>query len=72
MKSFSNSDNKSKGILDLVHLDICGPMPIPSLSGYMYYVIFINDLSQKTWIYLLKSKNETFNIFKEFRSLVEN
>ena len=37
---FSGSDNRSKGILDLVHLDLCGPMTVASLSGYLYYVIF--------------------------------
>jgi hypothetical protein len=31
--SFSNNDNRSKGILDLVHTDLCGPMKIASLSG---------------------------------------
>jgi len=25
-KSFSNSNKRSKGILDLIRLDICGPM----------------------------------------------
>jgi hypothetical protein len=53
---FSNSDNRSKGILDLIHSDLCGPMIVASLSGYLYYVIFIDDYSRKTWIYFLKSK----------------
>lgn len=47
-------------------------MPTPSFSGYLYYVIFIDDFSQRTWIYFLKSKNETFNKFREFKALVEN
>jgi transposase InsO family protein len=47
-------------------------MPAPSLSGYLYYVIFIDDFSQNTWIYFLKSKNETFSKFQEFKALVEN
>jgi hypothetical protein len=38
--SFSGSDSRSKGILDLVHSDLCGPMKVASLSGYLYYVIF--------------------------------
>jgi hypothetical protein len=38
--SFPGSDNRSKGILDLVHSDLCGPMTMASLSGYLYYVIF--------------------------------
>ena len=34
-----------KGILYLVHLYVCGPMSSPSLSGYLYYVLFIDDFS---------------------------
>ena len=38
----------------------------------VYYVSFIDDYSRKTWIYFLKSKNEVFSKFKEFKALVEN
>lgn len=47
-------------------------MTTTSLSGYVYYVSFIDDYSHKTWIYFLKGKNEVFNKFKEFKALVEN
>ena len=43
-----------------------------SLSGYVYYVSFIDDFSRNTWIYFLKSKGEVFSKFKEFKSLIEN
>jgi len=46
---FSNSNNKSKEILDLIHSGICGPMPVKSLGGSHYYVIFIDDYIRKTW-----------------------
>jgi hypothetical protein len=61
---FSISDNKSKGMLDIIHLDVCGQMTMPSLGKYLYYLIFINDYSHKTWIYFLKAKNEVFNKFQ--------
>ena len=38
----------------------------------MYYVIFIDDLFRKCWIYFLKLKSEAFAKFKEFKALVEN
>jgi transposase InsO family protein len=47
-------------------------MPSTSLSGYVYYVSFIDDYSHKTWVYFLKSKDEVFGKFKEFKSLIEN
>jgi hypothetical protein len=68
---FPISDNKAKGVLDIMHSDMCGPMPATSLSGYVYFVSFIDYFSHKTWIYLLKSKGKVFRKFKEFKALVE-
>jgi len=42
-----------------------------SLGGHIYYVTFIDVHSRKTWIYILKKKDEVFENFKEFRSKVE-
>jgi hypothetical protein len=71
---FLSSDSRSKGILDLVHLDLCGSMTVASLSGYLYYVISIDDYSRKTWIYFLKYKEseEVLRRFQEYRAQVEN
>ena len=54
---YLKSDNKAKGILDIIHLDICGPLQTTSLSGYVYYASFIDDYSCKTWICLFKKKD---------------
>jgi hypothetical protein len=59
--AFPSSDSRSKGILDLVHLDVCGPMLVPSSSGYLYYVTFIDDYSRRTWIFFMKTKDEVFS-----------
>ena len=42
------------------------------MSGSRYFVLFIDDYSRKTWIYFLKTKDEVFGRFQEFRALVEN
>ena len=61
---------RSKGILDLVHSYVCGPLSSPSLSGHLYYVLFIDDFSHKAWIYFMKAKSETFSKFQEYKALV--
>ena len=43
-----------------------------SLSGYVYYVSFIDDFSRKTWIYFMKNKDEVFSKFKEVKALIKN
>lgn len=49
-------------------------MFVPSTRGFLYYVIFVDDFSRKTWIYFLKCKEfeEILKRFKEFKSLTEN
>ena len=47
-------------------------MSSSSLSGYVYYVSFIDDFSRKTWIYFMKNKDEVFRKFKEFKALIKN
>jgi transposase InsO family protein len=69
---FPKRDSKAEGVLELIHSDVCGPMPSSSISGYVYYVSFIDNYSRKTWVYFLKSKDEVFNKFKEFKTLIEN
>jgi hypothetical protein len=54
-KPLSRSNNRSKEILYLIHSYVCGPMPVKYLGGSLYYVIFIDDYSRNTWLYLLES-----------------
>ena len=68
---FPSSDSRATRILDLIHFDVSGQMSHVSLSGYEYYVLFIDDHSRRTWIYFLKTKSEVFKRFQEFRALVE-
>jgi hypothetical protein len=70
--SFPSSETRSKGILDPIHSDVGGPMPIASVKGASYYVTIIDDFSRKTWIYFMKTKDEVFIHFREFKAQVEN
>ena len=71
-KTFPSSESKAKGILEIIHFDVCSPMSSNSLSGYAYYVSFIDDFSRKTWVYFMKNKYDVFRKFKEFKALIEN
>jgi histone deacetylase 1/2 len=56
--------------LELVYLDVWGPAQT-SVSGHTYYVSFIDVYSHFTWLYLLKSKADVFNVFVQFQLHVE-
>ena len=42
--------------LKLVHSDVWGPAPITSTNDFRYYLVFIDEFSKFTWVYLLKNK----------------
>ena len=71
-KKFPNNNNRAEGILDIIHSDVYGKMSTPSIRNYLYYATFIDDYSRKTLIYLLKTKDEVFDKFVEFKASVEN
>jgi hypothetical protein len=54
--TFPRSDSRATCIIDLINSDVCGPMSSASLTGCLYYVIFIDDFSHKSWIFFMKTK----------------
>jgi len=63
--------SKKFELFELVHLDICGPLKVKSFGDALYFVTFIDDCSRKLRVYILKTKNQVLQKFKEFHVLVE-
>ena len=63
--------NSSTKPLDLVHTDVCGPMPTRSLGGALYFVTFIDDATRKVWVYPIKAKDDVYHVFRKWLSSVE-
>ena len=40
---------------ELVHSDIWGPCPFSLTLDFKYFIIFVDDFSRVTWLYLMKS-----------------
>jgi hypothetical protein len=55
---FPSGATREKCILELIHNNVFGPVPIPSLGKYVYYFSFIDDFSMNTCIYFLRKKYE--------------
>lgn len=60
------SINRAKGLIHIVHSDLCGAMETATPSGKRYMVTFIDDFSKYTVVDLLRNKSETFGKFKEY------
>jgi hypothetical protein len=57
--------------LDLIHGDLMGPFPHPSISKARFVLIFVDDFSRFTWIYFLRQKSKVFQHLKDFKALIE-
>ena len=69
---FPKAIHNTKGTLDYIHSDLWGSPNVPhSLSKCQYFITFIDDFSRKVWIYFLKTKDQAFSKFLEWKALVE-
>lgn len=63
---------RSSHVLDVIHSDLLGPISPPTKSGARYIMTFIDDHTRYNTCYLLNSKDEAYDKFKKFKSLIEN
>jgi transposase InsO family protein len=45
-------------VLELVHMDLCGPMPCASKGGSLYFATFLDDFSKLSVVVPIKRKDE--------------
>nr|GEU50169.1 hypothetical protein [Tanacetum cinerariifolium] len=65
------SCERGEGLLDLVHTHVCGPFRSAIKDGKRYYVTFSDDFSRYGYVYLIKHKSDTFEVFKRYQNEVE-
>ena len=68
---FKTGNHNSKDILDYIHSDLWGPSSVVSYGGALYFLMFIDDFSRNVWVFMLKRKANVFNVFKQFKAMVE-
>ncbi|GKE47398.1 retrotransposon protein, putative, ty1-copia subclass, partial [Tanacetum coccineum] len=57
---------------DVLHTDVCGPFQSATKDGKHYYITFTDDFSRYGYVYLIKHKSDTFEVFKRYQNEVEN
>lgn len=68
--SYNNRVTTSRYRFDIIHSDVWGPSQDPTMGDSRYYIIFIDDVSRFTWLYLLKSHDEVFSTYKSFAMMI--
>ena len=63
---------RSRNILELIHIDICGPFRHQTICENVYFNTFIDDFSRYSYVYLLSKKSQALKAFQVFKLEVEN
>nr|GEV97600.1 hypothetical protein [Tanacetum cinerariifolium] len=61
----------SKGRLNFLHMDLCGPMWVASINGKKYILVIVDDYSRYTWTLFLRFKDETPEVLKDFLTMIQ-
>ncbi|GJY68153.1 retrovirus-related pol polyprotein from transposon TNT 1-94 [Tanacetum coccineum] len=71
-KSFHTKTIPSlKRRLQLLHMDLCGPMRVEIINGKKYVLVIVDGYSRYTWTHFLRSKDETTAVLIDFLTLVQ-
>lgn len=68
----SQTSFNAKTTLELIHMDLCGPISPPTPAGNRYFMLLVDDYSRMMWVFMLKIKDEALTHFKKFKLLVKN
>ena len=58
--------------LQLLHMDLFGPVNIMSISKKSYCLVIVDDFSRFTWTYFIHSKDEAGEIIINHIKIVDN
>jgi len=65
--SFNSKDIVSTSRpLELLHIDLFGPVSTASLYGSKYGLVIVDDYSRWSWVKFLKSKDDSYDVFSKF------
>eukprot|EP00877_Chromochloris_zofingiensis_P012347 jgi/Chrzof1/7366/Cz02g21060.t1 len=69
--SFPESETVRQQPLELVHMDLCGPLPVKSLGGSQYIATFLDDYTGLSVVALLKQKSDISKVVPDVFNMLE-
>ncbi|MBW0494582.1 hypothetical protein O181_034297 [Austropuccinia psidii MF-1] len=69
---FNHHFDPAPNPMDLIHIDLVGPITPPSLSGFKYLLTIVDQSTSFKIIKFLKKKSESFDQFVIAKNLMEN
>ncbi|KAJ9557345.1 hypothetical protein OSB04_011959 [Centaurea solstitialis] len=62
----SKTESSCQSPLEMIHMDLCGPMRIQSISGKKYILVMVDEYSRYTWLEFLRMKSEAPELIIKF------
>jgi hypothetical protein len=59
---------RSAGVLEIIHMDICGSFTVKSVNSFDSFITFTDDFSWYGYIYPIKERSEVLDKFKVLSS----
>ncbi|GJT36086.1 retrovirus-related pol polyprotein from transposon TNT 1-94 [Tanacetum coccineum] len=57
--------------LELLHMDLCGPMRVAGINGMKYILLIVDYYSRYTMVYFLRTKDEALDMIIDFINQVQ-
>ena len=70
--TYSPRSYKASKPFSKIHSDIWGPSRISNVSGAHWFLLFVDDHTRLSWVFLMKEKSETGQLFKTFHQMIKN
>ena len=68
---FIGKGERASELLSLIHTDVCRPITISARGRYRYFITFADDLSRYGYVFLMRHKSESFEMFKCYHNEME-
>ena len=63
-KPFPTSHTRTTERMELIHMDVCGPLPVYSIGGARYFATFIDDFTGLSVVVPIRHKSDVFTAAK--------
>jgi len=67
----STGETRTQKPLELIYLDLCGPIDPEGFNGQLYFLSIVDDYSRKISAFPIRNKSDAFETFKRFQKRAE-
>ncbi len=57
---------KASRYLELVHMDVCGPLQMNTYEGCRYFTVFVDEFTKYKWVYVHQDRSSSVEILQQW------